>query len=374
MEEDLKHIDLIDKYLSGSLKGSEAITFQDLLKNDDNFKKEVEVYKRIYDKIEARGETNFKKRLDIYHKEYLAEKSGKPKGIYKKLIIFSSIAAAVIFGIFIFNNYETGQKPIFNQSDPVIVDSEKDSLKINKDKDEFLEQEKVIVHEDNSTIDSIYIPNNSEHETQLSIGGLKKLPTNDIRSANYPIDLQYTFIQNEIVLFGDPSISGLQLQILKNKSDNYFLKYQDQYYTIPKSKVRKALKVVSDFEVKTAVTKEQITVKLKGIDAITSVLKDIEVSYTGNKVARPTYMFEETESGLHLIINGDVSINKTKLYKIGQNNMSSYFLKIDNTLYPLNLKVTEPTPLKETNILTNDLTQLFREDTELPIEMVYLIK
>ncbi len=41
MEKDLKHIDLIDKYLSGNLKGSEAIAFQELFKTNSDFKKDA---------------------------------------------------------------------------------------------------------------------------------------------------------------------------------------------------------------------------------------------------------------------------------------------------------------------------------------------
>jgi len=374
MEEDLKYIDFIDKYLSGSLRGSEAIAFQELLKNDADFKKEVEIYKRIYSKIEASGEANFKKRLDLYYKEYLEEKSTKPRGIYKKLIIISSIAAALIFGIFIVNNNVADQQPIFNQQDPVIVDSEKDSVEVDKTiEDGYIKQEEVIVQDDNTEGDSTFIPGKTEYNTQLSIGGLQKLPAIAIRNVNYPVSLQYTFDGREIILFGNPSISGLQLQILKETSNNYFLMYQASYYAIAKSASKKELKTVSDIETKTTASQEEIIIKLKGIDAVSSVLKNIEVSFTGNKTANPTYIFEKKENRMHLVIDGNLPVAKTNFYKIEQYNESDYFLKIEEKLYQLNLKATEPTPLIEINILTNKLTRLFREDRELSPKAVYLI-
>lgn len=378
MEEDLKHIDLIDKYLSGNLKGSEAIAFQNLLKTDSDFKKEVEIYERIYKKIEARGEVNFKKRLGVYYKEYLQEKSRKPKGIYRKLIIISSIAATIIFGVVLFNNNNNldSKEPIFNQQGPIVVDIEiKDSLTIEKTIDgDLREQKEVIVQGDNVINDSIIVPGRVEYNTQLSIGGLQKLPAANVRAINFPIAHQYTFDGNEIVLFGNSSISGLQLQILKDASNNYFLKYIDQYYSISKSNSKKILKVSSNKIGDAMPTEEQVHIKLMGIDQISITSKNIEVSFIGNKVANPTYFFQEKASGIHIVIDGDLNINHTKVYKVREEKESSYFLKVDKKLYQLNSKVKERTPLKETYILTNKLTQLFREDRKLPAKTVYLIK
>ncbi|MCB0486260.1 MAG: hypothetical protein KDC47_08695, partial [Flavobacteriaceae bacterium] len=124
MEEELKHIDLIDKHLSGTLKGSEAIAFQELLKNDPAFKQEITLYKHIYERIEIEGRANLKKRINTYYEAYLNEKQFKKKGLYRKLIFISSMAAVIVFGIFVFNKSEFMHlEKIPDQTKPTVVDS-----------------------------------------------------------------------------------------------------------------------------------------------------------------------------------------------------------------------------------------------------------
>jgi len=369
MNEELKHIDLIDKHLNGTLNTDEATNFEQLLQHDVNFRKEVAIYKKIYKRIEDKAAVNFKNRLNDYYKEYQNVNLAKPNGIYKKLIIISSIAAAIIFGIFLINNnIQEDQNPLFKQSDPDVVDVEdKDSIEYKEHIPKPINEG--IAHEE--TKDTV---SHFEDNTQLSIGGLKHLPAELVRTIEYPITLQYTFNGGEIFLFGDPSIASLQLQIVKNTKGHYFLKYRDRYYSIEKTTAKKPLQLASNDYSVIEPTQEKIKIKLKGIEEVSNISKNIEASFTGNESLVPTYFFEKKDGLVHLVIDRDLELKISKVYSIHKGTKTSYFLKIGKKLFQLNSDVTKPTPLKEVYILTNKQTQLFREDRELPEKMVYFVE
>lgn len=369
MDKNFKYLDLIDKHFSGNLKGSEAISFQDLYKNDSDFKKEVEFYKYIYKTIEINEEEKLKKRLNVYHEDYLSENPKKTKNIYKRLFIVSSVAAAIFLGLFLFDKNTTNQNQITfpnNSEFPVVVGN--DSLTIEeKIKEKSIEHKEVIVQEDKVIKDE---SKNLEYDTQLSFGGLKELPTNCVRRINYPINLQYIFDGKEILLIGNTSISGLQLKILKDSSGNLLLKYQNQYYKITKSSSRKPLKITSTEVKMNNPTDEEIKIKLKGFDEISTPSKNTKVFLTGKNNVGLAYFFEKKEGKLLLTIDGKLPLKETKFYEIRNGKDSLYFLKINKYIYQLNTKATKYTALIETNILANKFTQLFREDREL-LKTVY---
>jgi len=369
MNDELKHIDLIDKHLNGTLNTDEATHFEQLLQHDTNFEKEVTVYKRIYKRIEDRAAVEFKERLNDYYKEYQNENSAKPKGINRKLIIISSIAAAIIFGIFLVNNNTTeDQNPLFEQSDSDVVDVEdKDSVEHKEPIPKSVNEG--IVHEEIKDTVSHF-----EDNTQLSIGGLKQLPATLVRTIEYPIALQYTFTGGEIFLFGDPSIASLQLQIVKNNKSHYFLKYRDQYYSIEKTISKKPLQLASNDYSVTKPTREKVKIKLKGIEEVSNISKDLEVSFSGKRSIVQTYFFEEKDGLTHLVIDGDLELSISKVFSIHEGTKTNYYLKIGKKLFQMNSEVTQPTPLKEVYILTNKQTQLFREDRELREKTVYLVE
>lgn len=374
MKEDLKHIDLIDKYISGTLKGSEAITFKELFENDSDFKKEVEVYQEIYKTIESNEEEKFKKRLDTYYKDYLDENTNKPKGIYRKLVFISGIAATIVLCVIGFNNWRATNIDSPPIKDPIIVNSEIDTTKTDNSANEGKE---VIVKEQtkNKTPKTKEIsPENSDYNTQLSIGGLKSLPQNAIRSIQYPISLMYTFDGKELTLLGNPAISGLQLQLLKNQKEDYFLRYQNQYFHIKESKLKKRLEPASITVNETSITEEQIKINLQGVDSISTPLSTFKISFTGKSNPTPSYIIEEKESELHLIFDGDLPIKKTNLFKIVESDKTTYFLRINTSVYAINIQANKPTYLKEVNVLSSKLTQLFRENRTLPPKTVYLIE
>ncbi len=374
IDEELKHIDLIDKYLNDKLNTDEAAVFEQLLQEDVDFRKELDVYKKIHKRIEDRGEENLKERLTHYYKEYQNEKSVKPKGLYRKLIIISGIAAAIIFGIFLVNNSPDNQLPIFKPSDPGVVDITKDSLKPTNNNTIDVPIEEELAQEEEKVKDTSLFPNKYTNNTQLSIGGLLQLPAASVRSIEYPISLQYTFDSDKLTLFGNPSISSLQLQVVKNDDGHYFLKYKNEYYQIDKTSSKKLLTVtLKSFSTKQA-TEEKIKIKLKGIEEVSHISKELKVAFTGNKSISKTYFFERKENIYRLIIDGFLNNDNTKVYSIHQRQEITYFLKIDKKLYQLDSKTKEPASLKETYILTNKLTQLFREDRELPRKMVYLVE
>ncbi|MDH3710729.1 MAG: hypothetical protein OER04_12610, partial [Cyclobacteriaceae bacterium] len=70
MDEELRHIDLIDKYLNQNLNVEEQKLFEQLQENDPEFARELEIYRKLYRGIEQQGHQKLKTRLDQYYENY----------------------------------------------------------------------------------------------------------------------------------------------------------------------------------------------------------------------------------------------------------------------------------------------------------------
>ena len=379
MDEELKHIDLIDKYLSETLTAEETVTFNKLLEEDSDFEKEVAIYRQLYKGIEQVNDANLKEKLAAYYDEFHDENKQTKKGLYRRLFIYGgSIAASLIIGALIFFR----EKPL--QQDPVITD-ESDPPPIKIEKIDTLKkkapipvpkvktQEEQLAGEE-KTIDTIKSLEKSPYKnTQLSFGGVEQLPAEAIRSIVYPVTLQYTFDGRTLLLYGDTSIASLQLQLIKNKENLYILNYKGTYYSLRKTTEKEPLTELSSSFNTTKIAEEEITIIIKGVEEISKITNALTVSITGNKTIASSYLFEENEKGKHLIIDGDFNTNTTKLYLVQEGTSISYFLKAGKQLFKVNPRATRSTPLEAVNVLTNKQTQLFRDDRTLS-KTVYLIK
>ena len=86
MREELRHIDLIDKHLTGHLNDDEKSEVERLLAEDKEFAKELEVYKKIYTGIESKEDQKLRAKLDLLYAEYRASGEQKPKGLVTTLL------------------------------------------------------------------------------------------------------------------------------------------------------------------------------------------------------------------------------------------------------------------------------------------------
>lgn len=374
MEKDLKHIDLIDKYLSNALSKKEMLLFEQFLSDDPDFKKEQEIYRKLYKGIEDKAAVDLKKRLDLYHEAYKNEQKSKPKGLYRRLIIVGgSIAAIVVFGtLLVTNNTFQKENPVTEKSVP--LHKEKiDSLKQQPVIDN-VEEEKVV---EETTKDPVLLPDGLKDDSQLSVTVDKKILASElIRSVGYPINIQYTFDGDTLTLFGDASIPSLELRhIIKKNDTEYYLKYREAYYSIEKTTSKRKLKSISkNYSKSQEPSQEKITISIKGIDEVSKVSEDLKVYYTSNKSQYQYYFSEEKNGEKLLFLTGNIDPENTKVYILKETTKSDYFLRINNKLYLLKPGTSRLTPLEELSVFANKKTKLFREGRKLLSRPVYLIE
>ena len=190
MREELRHIDLIDKHLTGHLNDDEKSEVERLLAEDKEFAKELEVFKQIYTGIESKEDQKLRAKLDLLYAEYRASGEQKPKGLYRRLIIYSgAVAACIVLGTLFYVFRSTGNDPIGNDTPNVVdVDSVRtqpvDSLILKKNNTQVTEKEELPEDE---------LDGSPQDETQLAFSNGKSLPSESIRLVRQPSSLTYTF-------------------------------------------------------------------------------------------------------------------------------------------------------------------------------------
>ncbi|MEA1787271.1 hypothetical protein U1E44_14310 [Arenibacter sp. GZD96] len=398
MQEDLKHIELIDKYLRNALNPSEKVEVEKLLDNDSDFAKEVMIYEKIYEGITKKGETDLKNRLRNYYKEYNTNRetdtAHKPTGKYRRLFIYGgSIAACLIVGgaILFFNNNDpsaSNTKPIvvdvdttstkkpdsiFDVKEEILVEeTPKNDLKIDQvhDNDGLVNQENANEPKKEDSIQSLDIDN----EVQLAFGGFKTLHSSAIRRYEYAKSLSYTFYDGVFKLYGDPLIGKLEalsLRIVKNGESGYFLKYKNDYYELHETEYRLELKRLVKKQdnqgVNTLFTtapklipsKENVILEIVGVQKSSTELSELLVRIDTQRTIEKTYFFKKGQEHLELILNADLDQEEAKVYRIEEGGKYHYFLVQENQIYALDESSKRPTPLITVDITTNKLARLF---------------
>lgn len=395
MEEDLRHIDLIDKYLSNALTKSEKEIVEKRIAEDSSFAKELEVYKQIYKGIEQQGDTVLKERLTSYYNSYKEENKSKTnKAYYRRLVVFGSgIAACVLIGLLLFFYYQNdGQNPSFKDVNPIIVDidtvqsNRKDTIENPIDEERLVQEEKPqqtktenqvdeeLVNQEglkDKSRDTVQLDNNNiNNDTQLALGGFTPLPPESVRTIEYPLPLRYTFDGDKLTLFGDPLLSKLQLELIKNKEEEYVLFYKNKYFSIDKTagvKPLEELRTDSSFgnsllkiKPKLNPSKEKLDIVLEDITRFSGKSKNLKVNYDSES-SLGTYFFNETENTLELIINSNLDSEIAKVYEVKEKNRHRYFLVEGTMIYELDVHAKEPKPLEQVEITKNKMARLFME-------------
>jgi len=133
MESEFQKYELIEQYLSGTLKGEALNDFNAMLSNDPKFQKEIALHKDIEIGLMEQEDIPFIKTLnEIYENEsamsstektkeiYIGEsiehpqksEPGKPKTIVRYLKIVAAVAAILFAGIFINQFFKQSLSPI----------------------------------------------------------------------------------------------------------------------------------------------------------------------------------------------------------------------------------------------------------------------
>lgn len=412
MQEDLEHIDLIDKYLNGTLNALDKEKVEALLLSDSNFKREVAIYKKIYEGIKQKEETDLKQRLGGYFKEYQEDKkivaTQKPKGKYRQLYRYiGALAACLIIGGALFFIYKEDQIKI--DPKPAIVDVDTTSVK-NRDSIINLNEEKLVKEEvpKKSTIeqppinegiandeekieslekDSILLPNFNIEDTQLALGGYKTLPSTSIRTYRYSKTLSYTFNKDTLKLYGDPLLGRLDVEslgLIKNKESGYVVNFKNSNYTLEKTIQKTPLIEAKDRSIGSGIngikgapkksykpSKEEVNIVIVGIQEISTSLSDLVVKFKGGEGVGNTYFFTKNDEQLELIINADLNKENAKVYKIQEAGQDYYYLVQENKTYALDKKAVAPRPLVLVDITRDKLARLFIERESIKRVVVY---
>ncbi len=98
-----EHIDLFERYRNGELSDSELRDFEARLAYDSEFKAEFEAYENIENGIRTHFRAELKSKLQEVDKEM--DDTPKKKSIVHLLAWTSSIASAIVIGVFIFQHF-----------------------------------------------------------------------------------------------------------------------------------------------------------------------------------------------------------------------------------------------------------------------------
>lgn len=360
MEEDLQHLDLIDKYINNELSESERIEFERLLIEDKKFGEELKFYKALYSGIEEKSKTELKSRLQGYYEEYEEEQQARSGGgIQRYLAIGLSIAATLIVGFFlIFQpnvSDDNGNNIGNNTEDTTKTDDPEVPALIQDDKDLVTDSE----NKKQQNPDAKEDRNDQVPNQFLSIGGIKQVPASGILSATYPGRLEYSFNGKDLIIYGDPLISMLRLRVLKIE-ESYVLSLNSEFYELPLRQDRTALiSTTRTYEANESLD-EQVNVKIESIKATAQPYGGLSATISGADVP-VTYYFDDSKDTLAIVFDGNLDPSKVRLYKIEQPETEQYYLIYEDQLFSLNPDNREATPLRTRSILENNNTRLFRE-------------
>ncbi|HMB63076.1 MAG TPA: hypothetical protein VKN36_08390 [Eudoraea sp.] len=106
---------LIERFIQGTLTVKEQREFDTLVRNDNDFKEEVEFHINVGKVSEAEDDDNFRKLLSEFESEALKERSGTKKFTRKWMVAASLILIAGIACFFIIMQPPTTQE-LFDQS------------------------------------------------------------------------------------------------------------------------------------------------------------------------------------------------------------------------------------------------------------------
>ncbi len=362
MDEELRHIDLIDKYLNQNLDAEEQKLFEQLLQNDPEFARELEIYRKLYRGIEQQGHQKLKTRLDQYYENYKKQQvapTASPKRRQRSMWMRGMAVAAslaLVALVVYYNQY---------WPDPGNGQITEDTLGMPNDDSTQLKQQPP---EEPLTQGQ----SQQSQDPTLSVGGITYLSPASVRKMEYPSPLQYTFTDDTLTILGDPLLPALSLQVLKALDNRYFLKLKDQYFSLDVTTVPKLLEAVSFDFTSSRTDARDIKVKIEGIQNLSQPTVELSVSFTSQQSLAATYYFDSQDSPRHLTIDGKVDPQMTKAYLIQEGNDIIFFLMIGEKLYALDPQNTSPAPLQEVNILSNNRTRLFRQRDPIikPLELV----
>ncbi len=111
----MNNIDLIDKYFANSLTPKEQNSFNDLLQNNEEFKKEFQFHKDLKKVIDINRSEELKQDLQQFEKEY--QEKSTTKFLFNKWLIAASITLLIGFGLwFVKDTYFPSNEQLYTRN------------------------------------------------------------------------------------------------------------------------------------------------------------------------------------------------------------------------------------------------------------------
>jgi len=368
MEEDLKDIDLIDRYLSNELDEQQQQVFKNRYLNDPDFKKEVEAYQKIYEGVEKAGRDSLKQRLEGYYNEYIdedlsIEEDHKIIPISKwrsNMLVLSGIAASVLlvaFGIWYYTLKEAGpNQQIAQAPNNTKIDSGGKPGKYAGTKD----------HPTTTTVkqNPTTLPITKGNQYGLTNGG--KVNTVQVLSVLHPGLWAYTFKDGVLSVYNNPALGIIRLHVFKS-GDQYNLWYDGNVYRLdPSASIKTLVKTgqSEDFGTKTT---EVLKVQVEPLQAAANPSDNLTVRL--QKADQAQYFFRKEKDKQVLELRGNFVPADSKVIEVKTADTRNWYLVYKSAVYELNEKNIDPTNLRELSGLSSEAARLFmkRDPVTVPV-------
>jgi hypothetical protein len=353
MEEELGRIEMIDNYLNGKMDEQELNRFHELLSRDQTLKEELEVFKQIYGNLDYWGDQRLKNRLQTYYHSYDEENSlrgeKKKKGRQLFLYLSAAVAASLLIGLVYFNLNETYESPdLASTKETDQRDASGDKVKGASEDQELSDQQRVL----------------------SLIEGTTRLPVDQVRSLYYPQPLKYSFSGNDLVIYGDPLIPQLGVELYK-QVDRYYLRIKDKFYLVKRGAKKASLEPYTVKPSSTSGTEESLSIKIAGLSDMEAFETDIAVFLVHSDLPTKQYYFIQ-EDHLTLVLEGNFKPGYCRIFHVEGNQYAGYYLSYDRFNYYLDEAKTAATLLPQPMPLFSAENRLFRTDAAIE-KPVYLI-
>lgn len=363
----MKDIDLIDRYLNNELDEQQQQVFKDRYLNDPEFKKEVEVYRKIYEGVEKATRYSLKQRLEAYYNEYLSEDLSieedakiiainKWRGATRLIagIAASLLLAAVGVWYFTLKNAATNQQ-IARAREKIKIDSTGGPGKYAGTRD----------HPTTTTVKKkpATLPVNKGGQYSLT-GGEKVNTVQVLAVAQAP--MTYTFKDGILSIYNNPTLGLIRLHIFKTK-DRYHLWYDGDVYKLSQTTSNTRLIKAGqseDFGIKTA---ETVKVQVEPLQASGYPCDNPVVRL--QRAGERKYFFRKEKDKLILELQGDFVASDCKVIDVKTVDKNTFYLLDHSSVYPLDEQMGEPTVLNELSGMASEKARQFlkRDPVTVPV-------
>ncbi len=346
MEEDLNDIDIIDKYLSGELNEAEQQQFKNRCLTDNDFKNEVEIYRKIYEGLEQASEADLKDKLSALLDEYEQEDvltgnnhdNVRPINWRKTIYMLSGIAASVCLFAVVYWYYQ--QSNIKGSQYAGSKRPAKDSPQIARVNGGHKIHVQLPTDSGGKNQINPYINSTTAFTSEM------RLSANAIRQANYPQPLSYTFNDETLTLYGDPLLGMMKLSVIK-KDTQYYLVYDDAVYQLNNTSIispliKQNIRINNtghaiDLKVTVQIAPQQCTVYTT---APFGVL--IAPDRAGNK-----YYFTKQNDKNMLVLQGNFNAENCILVNLTKDGLTNWYVVAGSHVFIVGKFTDKPAPLTE---------------------------